>query len=298
MKPITRYILLGLVLLLAIILSTIFLPRNNQQQSFDGERALKDVETQMAFGPRTAGSEAHEQVITWLEKSLQDSGWQADVQQGQLMDQTIKNVIASRGNDNPRIILVAHYDSRLFADNDPDPNNQTKPVPGANDGASGVAVLLELARILPSDSVTTELVFVDAEDNGRIPGWDWILGSRYFVSTLESKPEAVVIVDMIGDGELNIYKEINSDPALTEQIWKVADNLGFSDEFINEDKYRILDDHIPFIEAGIPAVDIIDIEYPYWHTTMDTLDKVSAKSLDAVGETLLQWLLDYPPVSQ
>ena len=290
--------MLGLVLLLVIVLSILFFSRNNRHLSFDGEQALRDVETQMAFGPRTAGSEAHEQVIAWLEKSLRDAGWQTEVQQGQLMGQTIKNVIARRSNDKPRIILVAHYDSRLYADNDPNPNNQTKPVPGANDGASGVAVLLELARILPSDSVTTELVFVDAEDNGRIAGWDWILGSRYFVSTLESKPEAVVVVDMIGDRDLNIYKEINSDPAISEQIWNVANNLGFSKEFINVDKHRILDDHIPFLEAGIPSVDIIDIEYPYWHTTMDTLDKVSAESLDAVGETLLQWLLDYPSGKQ
>jgi Zn-dependent M28 family amino/carboxypeptidase len=164
-------------------------------------------------------------------------------------------------------------------------------VPGANDGASGVAVLLELARVLPDDTVPVWLVFFDAEDNGRIPGWDWILGSREFVRNNPLQPQAVVIVDMIGDADLNIYKERNSNPELTEEILSVAKSLGYENVFLPEYKFSMLDDHTPFLEAGIPAVDIIDFDYPYWHTVQDTPDKVSAESLQAVGETVQAWVM-------
>jgi glutaminyl-peptide cyclotransferase len=138
------------------------------------------------------------------------------------------------------------------------------------------------------------LVFFDAEDNGRIPGWDWILGSRAFVEALEGKPDAAVIVDMIGDADLEIYLERGSDPELSAEIWDVAAYLGYS-QFIPTPKYHILDDHVPFLEAGIPALNIIDFDYPYWHTIEDTVDKVSAESLEAVGETLRVWLLGTAP---
>jgi Zn-dependent M28 family amino/carboxypeptidase len=136
------------------------------------------------------------------------------------------------------------------------------------------------------------LVFFDAEDNGRIEGWDWILGSREFVKNNPIKPGAVIIVDMIGDADLNIYKETNSDPKLTGEIWNSAKRLSFSDEFIDEYKFSMIDDHTPFLEAGIPAVDIIDFDYPYWHTVQDTADKVSAGSLQVVGETLRMWVIE------
>jgi Zn-dependent M28 family amino/carboxypeptidase len=259
--------------------------------AFDGTRAYSDVEKQLSFGPRIPGSNAHQNFINWLTDEMENAGWQINVQQGEMLEKPIKNIVAQRGEESPQIILIAHYDSRLFADNDPDPKNHSQPVPGANDGASGVAVLLELARILPKDTVPIGLLFTDAEDNGRIPGWDWILGARYFVSTMQIRPKAIVVVDMIGDSDLNIYRELNSDPEITSQIWDVARGLGYEEYFINEPKHNVIDDHIPFVEAGIPAVDIIDIEYPYWHTTQDTLDKISPNSLAVVGETLLQWIL-------
>jgi Zn-dependent M28 family amino/carboxypeptidase len=179
----------------------------------------------------------------------------------------------------------------MYADNDPDPAQHTNPVPGANDGASGVAVLLELARSLPEETVPVWLVFFDAEDNGRIEGWDWILGSREFVANNPVQPRAAIIVDMIGDADLNIYQELNSNPELTDEIWAIASELGYESKFIPEYKHSMLDDHTPFVQAGIPAVDIIDFDYPYWHTVQDTPDKVSAESLDAVGETLFAWAM-------
>jgi Zn-dependent M28 family amino/carboxypeptidase len=150
--------------------------------------------------------------------------------------------------------------------------------------------LLELARSLPENSVPVWLVFFDAEDNGRIEGWDWILGSREFVRNNPARPRAAIIVDMIGDADLNIYKERNSNSALTDEIWEVAKGLGYESKFIPEYKHTMIDDHTPFLEAGIPAVDIIDFDYPYWHTVQDTADKVSAESLQAVGETLRVWI--------
>lgn len=261
---------------------------------FDGQRAYADVETQVAFGPRIPGSDGHAKVQEWMRDELVKAGWQVEVQESEAMGHPIQNIVAKRGEGSPQIILGAHYDTRMFADNDPDPANHSLPVPGANDGASGVAVLLELARVLPEDSVPVWLVFFDAEDNGNIDGWDWILGSTEFVQNNPLQPRAVVIVDMIGDADLNIYKERNSNSDLVNEIWGVAQNLELDTVFIPEYKYSMLDDHTPFLRAGIPAIDIIDFDYPYWHTIQDTPDKVSAGSLQAVGETLQVWVMGQP----
>jgi Zn-dependent M28 family amino/carboxypeptidase len=263
--------------------------------SFSGERAYQDVLAQMEFGPRFPGSPGHQQVQAWIRSELEAAGWLVEEQRVEMMGQTIINLVAKEtaelDPEKPWIIIGAHYDTRLHADNDMDVDKMELPVPGANDGASGVAVLTELARSLPREKPNQVwLVFFDAEDNGRIAGWDWIMGSSAFVSALDEKPDAAVIVDMIGDADLNIYYEKNSDPELAGAIWSIAAEAGYGNVFIPEAKYRITDDHIPFIEAGIRAVDIIDFDYPYWHTTQDTADKVSAESLLAVGETLWQWL--------
>ncbi|MFZ5920475.1 MAG: M28 family peptidase [Chloroflexota bacterium] len=257
---------------------------------FDGQRALDDVTTQVAFGPRTLGSSAHAQFRAWLVDELAGAGWQVTVQETEAMGRPVYNILATRSDADPVVILGAHYDSRRVADQDPDPSKRDRPVPGANDGASGVAVLLEIARVLPADSLPVWLVFFDAEDDGDLPGSDWILGSRAFADSLTVRPQAVVIVDMIGDADLNLYQERNSDPALTQAIWSQAAALGYETAFIPQPKYRMLDDHIPFKQLGLTVVDIIDFDYPYWHTTKDTPDKVSAESLQIVGETLLRWI--------
>jgi len=260
---------------------------------FDGERALKDVSTQVNFGPRIPNSGAHANTIEYIQRELTVAGWQNSVEMAQFGGQTAFNILATRNKKAPILLLGAHYDSRLHADNDPNSANHIVPVPGANDGASGVAVLLELARTLPEDSTPTALLFIDIEDNGNIPGWDWILGSRAFAANMTFQPKTVVIVDMIGDADLNIYMEQNSDAELTRQIWKTAKTLGYESAFIPVDKYRVEDDHLPFIEKGIRSVDLIDLDYPYWHTLQDTTDKVSAASLQKVGDTLLAWIHDY-----
>jgi Zn-dependent M28 family amino/carboxypeptidase len=262
-----------------------------QLPQFDAQRAYQDVVNQVEFGPRTPGSKAHEKTLDYIRGELQEANWLVEVQTVIVNGNVIKNVIARRSDIPPEIILGAHYDSRLYAEKDPDLMKQLEPVPGANDGASGVAVLLELGRILPKNSVPIWLVFFDAEDQGGIPGWnDWSIGSRAFVEEYSLKPRAVVIVDMVGDVELNLHQEKQSDKRLTNEIWRVAADLGFGRFFIPEAKYSIMDDHVRFLEVGIPAVDVIDIEYHYWHTTHDTVDKVSAKSLGIVGTTLLVWI--------
>jgi glutaminyl-peptide cyclotransferase len=260
---------------------------------FDGERAFKDLEYQLSMGPRTMGSEAHQQVRSWIVESNEEMGWEVEIQNQVINGQEIFNIVSKRenGGDSPWIIIGAHYDSRTSADNDPNIENHDKPVPGANDGASGVAVLLELARVIPEKlKGKIWLVYFDAEDNGNLPGGEWIVGSRTFVGSLEGKPDAVVVVDMIGDVDLNIFIERHSDQKLTNDIWEVAALLGYEDQFIPQTKYQIIDDHLPFIQAGIPAVDIIDFDYPYWHTVGDTIDKVSPASLQIVGEVVLAWL--------
>jgi glutaminyl-peptide cyclotransferase len=278
--------LLALISLLSLI-SCDAAPR-----TFNGDLAYEDVIFQSGLGPRIPDSAAHQREVDWLQKTLIQLGWKVDIQNGSMMGHPIQNIIAKKGSGSRWVILGAHYDSRLLADQDPNSTLRTQPVPGANDGASGVAVLVELARALP-DRLNTQvwLVFFDAEDNGDIPGWDWLLGSRYFVNHLIGKPDATVVVDMVGDANLNIFQEKNSNQAITNGIWSTAKELGYSSNFIPNQKFAMLDDHTPFLEAGIKAVDIIDFDYPYWHTTQDTPDKVSAQSLQAVGGTILAWLL-------
>lgn len=293
MNPKPRRIITFILLILVIAAIPFILIKLQVKplQSFNADRAWQDVLAQMQMGPRTPGSEAHQQAVEYIQAELKKAGWKVEIQQTERMGHPVQNIIAKRGSGSPWVIFGAHYDSRLVADEDPVFADQSMPVPGADDGASGVAVLLEMARVLPKTSdKQVWLVFIDAEDQGRIAGWDWILGARAFAESLKSKPTAVVIIDMIGDSNLNIYREKSSDKAITDAIWNTATKLGYADQFINEEKYSILDDHLPFLELGIPAIDIIDFDYPYWHTTTDTYDKISSSSLAVVGNTLITWL--------
>jgi Zn-dependent M28 family amino/carboxypeptidase len=262
------------------------------EKPFSGEQAMLDLTYQVNLGPRIPGSAAHEKMVQWLVDTLGNAGWTVSKQETTRMDHAVINVIAKRGSGSPWVILGAHYDSRLWATQETDPAKAKEPVPGANDGASGVAVLTELARSLPGNLPgQVWLVFFDAEDNGEIPGWDWLLGSEAFVDSLEAKPDAAVVLDMIGDANLDIYEERNSDKELNQQIWDTAARLGYGSQFIQNYKFSMLDDHTPFLNAGIRAVDIIDFDYPSWHTTQDTIDKTSASSLKAVGDTIQAWLI-------
>jgi len=289
-KPTTIYLLFVLALLALIggWYARAFLAERAQPSEFSGERAYESVKAQTAFGSRSPGTEGHAQVQRYIQAELEAAGWRVEIQTDERMNHRIENILAKRDDASPFILLGAHYDTRLVADHDPDLNRRSLPVIGANDGASGVAVLLELARTLPRDA-QVQLVFFDAEDNGNLEGWDWILGSQAFAENLQTPPRAVVVIDMIGDSDLNIYLEKNSDKTIRAEIWNTAAALGYGGNFINEEKYSMLDDHSPFLARGIPAVDVIDFDYPYWHTAADTADKISPQSLEAVGRTLWHW---------
>ena len=262
-----------------------------QPKGFDGNQAYRDVEYQVALGARVPGSSAHEKEVSWIKQELIKAGWQAESQDGQMLGHPYQNIVGKRGSGTPWIILGAHYDSRMLADQDPDHAKRIQPVPGADDGASGVAVLLELARTLPANlHGQVWLAFFDIEDQGDIPGWDWILGSEAFANNLTGKPDAVIVLDMLGDKNLDIYMEKNSNHELNQEIWNQAAELGYQNEFIPTYKYSMEDDHTPFLKMGISAADLIDFDYPSWHTTSDTTDKLSAGSLKIVGDTLLHWI--------
>jgi glutaminyl-peptide cyclotransferase len=255
---------------------------------FNNFRAFQDIRFQVSLGPRTIGSIAHSKAIQYISHELKLSHWNVSLQSTQWKGYPIKNIIASKFESPPEIIIGAHFDSRSVASRENSIIKQT--VPGANDGASGVAILLELSRCLSNHNYPLWLVFFDAEDDGGINNREWIMGSKAFVSALGSKPEAVIILDMVGDKDLGIYMEQNSNFQLTEEIWKSGKSLGYSNVFLDTIKYNLLDDHSSFLEVGIPAALVIDFDYPYWHTSNDTLDKVSASSLGIVGNTILRWL--------
>ncbi len=267
----------------------------NVSTKFDGARAYADVKTQVAFGPRIPGTAAHARTVDWIKSQLEAAGWRVEIQQSQSMGHPVQNIYAYRTDATPDVLIGAHYDSRIWASRDPDPAKQKQPVPGADDGASGVAVLLELARTLPSNSVPVSLVFFDAEDNGEIPGWDWLLGSKAFVANMKVKPKQMILLDMIGQENLSIPMEGYSDPTLSNSIGSTAAKLGYGNIFIPHVKYDIEDDQLPFVNAGIPSVDIIDIDYPYWHTTSDLPEHVSERSLQLVGEVLWNWIAEQKP---
>jgi glutaminyl-peptide cyclotransferase len=258
---------------------------------FNRENAYNHVITQLSFGPRIPGSDGQKKFINWADNLLVSYGWATRTQVAQINGIEINNLIATRGNGLPRVLLGTHFDTRAKASRDKVPDKQEQPVPGANDGASGVAILLELARVLPNDNHgTITLAFFDAEDQGGIEELPWIIGSNYYTNNLSETIDQAIIIDMVGDENLVIYQEQNSDINITQSIWGRAKELGYEANFNPSLAYNILDDHIPFIEADIPSVLIIDMEYPYWHTTEDTIDHVSAASLSIVGNTLLSWL--------
>lgn len=266
-----------------------------QPTLFSGDRALGHAAAQMRYIPRHPGTVGSRRCGDYILEQLEAQGWATEEQPFTYRDTPCRNLIGKRGN-GPILIIGAHYDTRRRADEDPTPENRLLPVPGGNDGASGIGVLLELARVIKPEDLgrTIWLVGFDAEDNGGLDGWDWIVGSQYMADNLTIIPQGMLLVDMIGDADQQIYYEANSHRGMSRAVWNIAANLGY-ETFIPTFRYSILDDHIPFIRRGIPAIDIIDFDYPYWHTIEDTLDKISATSLENVGRTVQEWLLQGTP---
>lgn len=270
---------------------------------FDGEAALAYVETQLAFGPRVPNTEAHRKAGDWILEQLRAKADTVVVQEFRhltLKGDTLRlrNFIGSfRPELGDRILYVAHWDSRPMADNNP-PNRREQPIPGANDGASGVALLLAVADALrrKPPAVGVDLLFVDGEDYGDFSlDRDVLIGSRHYASGVapDRLPLFAVVFDMVGDRELGILQEGHSArraPEVVERVWGKARDLGYERIFRPSVGGAITDDHLPLLDAGIRAIVVIDIDYPYWHTTEDTLDKLSARSLKAVGDVALALL--------
>lgn len=210
------------------------------------------------------------------------------------------NVVASFSlQKTERILLCAHWDSRPWADQDPNSENRDQPVLGANDGASGVAVLLEVARHiqLAEPKYGVDIVLFDGEDSG-LPGQpdSYALGAQHFAKNKDFRyrPKFGILLDMVGDKDLQIYQEENSvnyAPQIVERIWDRAQGLG-SSSFFASPGYQVTDDHLPLLNVGIPCVNLIDFDYEYWHTLADTPDKCSPESLAEVGRLILSLLYE------
>lgn len=269
---------------------------------FDSQSAFRFLEEQCEIGPRYPGSREHLKLRRYLVNKLREFGANVSAQSFDAVLTTgdtlkLANIIGNYNlGSERRILLGAHYDTRPRADRDPDPANREKPISGANDGASGVAVLLEIARLLGDarPPVGVDIVFFDGEDYGSEGVQeDYILGSSYFASHMSGyNPEAVIIVDMVGEKGVEIKRERFSEiysGQLMDELFAIADSLGVSG-FSDEKGSHILDDHIPFIKRGIPAVDLIDFDYPHWHTLEDTPDKCSPASLEGVGRVLIEYI--------
>lgn len=268
--------------------------RGRAPLQFDGHKAYEHVLAQVAFGPRPVGSEALVKTADYIESYLKAAGWVPSRVEAEYRGVPIRNIVAEKGagGGKDKILIGAHYDTRPAADRDPDVSRRGEPILGANDGASGVAVLLELARVYNPAKSKHEVVlaFFDGEDKGGIEGWPFSVGADIVAERLGRALSGMILVDMVGDADLQIYLEGNSNPQLATEIWNAARRLGFGDRFVSEARYTLMDDHVPFLRRGVPSVDIIDFDYPYWHTTADTEDKVSATSLEIVGRVLLEYL--------
>lgn len=285
-----------------------------ERPGFDADSAYANVAAFVEFGPRVPNTEAHRRAGDWLASRMKNYGWSVIEQKAVIpaFDGTrlnARNIFAQLNPEkNNRMLLLAHWDSRPWADQDPDPAKRTMPVPGANDGASGVGVLLEIARqlSLQNSDAAIDILFVDAEDWGEDANEDsWALGTRYFAENppIEGyRPDEAILLDMVGspDAQFGIeYFSSQSNPALLQRIWNKAAALGYSNYFRQEFGGAVTDDHVQLIDHGIPSVDIIDYrntpEYqgfdPTWHTTADNMQNISKETLKAVGETVLGVIL-------
>jgi len=263
---------------------------------FEGKRAWAHLEKQVSIGPRPSGTPAIAETRRYLIEQLKAAGIESREQMfigmTPLGEVSMVNVIATiPGKRQERIAIASHFDTKLY--------REFKFV-GANDGASSTAALLELGRVLKQrpNEFTIELLFLDGEE-ARMPEWrgnDNTYGSRHYVQAAQKDKslatlKALVLLDMIGDRDLRIRRDANSTPWLVETVWAAAAKLGHSGTFSNE-LTTVEDDHLPFLRAGIPAVDIIDLDNPTWHTPQDTIEYVTARSLQIVGEVVLAALPD------
>ena len=274
------------------------------RSAFSGDVAYGMLQAQCELGPRPPQSPAHERCKALILRNLkpyvdvtvtQPFTFRDDARHVTLALTNILGIINPQAKR--KVMLFTHWDTRPTADQELDAADKKKPIVGADDGASGTAVLLELAHVFHQKrpDVCVELLFVDGEDWG--PGEDKMyLGAIHFAQNPGPyRPEYAILLDMIGDKDLDIHREVTSQglhPELNDRVWNAAAALGYGAQFPNDTKWQISDDHDSFNRAGIPAIDLIDFDYPYWHTLQDTADKCSPQSLKAVGDVMAQVVYD------
>ncbi|HEY6156273.1 MAG TPA: M28 family peptidase [Gemmatimonadales bacterium] len=268
-------------------------------REFGGTRAFGYLEQQMQFGPRIPGTAGHERSGDWILEHLRATADSVVVQSITHVTRHgvtlhLRNFFARfRPGVPDRVLLLAHWDTRPHADQSQNLGQQRLPVPGANDGASGVAVLLGVADALKArpPKLGVDLLFVDGEDYGDFArdSADVLIGSRYFAAHRPAgyQPLFAVLFDMVADKDQQFYYEGNSQafaPEVVDRVWRTAADLGYGRIFQPGVKHTLTDDHVALQQAGIHAIDVVDFDYPYWHTREDTIDKVSAASLQIVGD--------------
>lgn len=291
---------------------------------FSADSAYKFVKQQVDFGPRVPNSAVHKACAEYLENSLKQFGAKVIVQEADLkaFDGNIlkaKNIIGSFNPENEtRVLLFSHWDSRPWADHDANKNNHKTPVLGANDGASGVGVLLEIARVLNKQKldIGVDIIFFDAEDYGAPENLattenedSWCLGTQYWAKNMHLpgyRARYGILLDMVGAPQAKFYREQISDyyaKQVVDKVWSQASSLGFGNYFINESGGGVTDDHVYVNQlAGIPSIDIIHYDpnaasgfASYWHTTNDTMENIDKSTLQAVGITLLNVIYNERP---
>lgn len=286
--------------------------RAERQMQFSADSAYANIERQVGFGPRVPGTPAHKACGDWLASRLRDFGGEITEQTARLttFDGTsipMRNIFARFNHGvEKRILLLAHWDTRPWADEDPNPTLRNTPIDGANDGASGTGVLLELARLAGNGHISTgvDILLCDAEDWGTENNDEsWAMGARYFAEHFPVDgymPDAAILLDMVGAEGATFMREYFSqqaNPGLADKIWATAASLGHGRLFVNQMGSAVNDDHVELIKAGIPAIDIIDYRdgtgfFSGWHTTADNMDCISLETLKAIGETMETYLLN------
>ncbi len=303
--PVARPSVLLPALVALVSLASCDRPSAEAAPAFDGAKALERVKTQVDMGARVPNTPAHVQAGDWIIAQLTPLADTVIVQSfthvtvaGDTL--RMRNILARfKPATAQRVLYLTHWDSRPTAEESADSAKRRLPTPGANDGASGVALLIGVAEALklqPSP-YGVDLLFVDGEDYGDFKAdADVLLGSRYFAEHLPDPgyaPLFGILFDMIGDGDLQIFQEGNSmqqAPDVVGRVWAKAKELGYERQFVPGTKYTVTDDHIPLLKKGLHVIDVIDLDYPYHHTTDDTVDKVSTSSLTIVGQVALAML--------
>ncbi len=287
----------------------------NHCVEFNADSAYRNVKAQVDFGPRIPGTDGHARCAEYLVSELKRYGSDTVIEQKTVVTAyngdklPINNIMGQYNKDaKKRVLLIAHWDTRPWADQEETKEDRQKPILGANDGGSGVGVLLEIARCLQTEKATigVDILFVDAEDYGKMDGWGnndvtWCLGSQYWIKNLpyttENLPIFGILLDMVGGKDAKFNREYGSQQlagSIVDKVWSVARASGFGDVFVNELGGSVIDDHVFVNKANIPCIDIIESLNPTtrsfnptWHTLDDNMNNIGRSSLKAVGQTVL-----------